>query len=107
MRKVFLILVASFLSVSAFADAIRLRPGAVTDLSNCAADGSTTTTLTVGEYLLTTKDAASNICYASTCASSGQYLPVDSMVHVKVTADTSVSCRSSTATADVQFARVN
>ncbi len=107
MRKACLILSVFLCPLLALAGPIRLRPGSVTDLSNCAADGSTASTLTPGEYLLTTKDAAVNICYASTCASLGQYLPVDAMIHVFVTADTSVSCRSSGATADVQFARVN
>jgi hypothetical protein len=112
MRFVHVLLVVSslmFFGATASADSVIVQSNTDVTLSNCPATGSTATNVPKGEYLFRTFDEDVWVCYdATSCNTGGQRFAPGSVIHVKVVKEGGVMarCRSTSATGDVHFGRI-
>lgn len=105
MRKLALLLLLLVFSVPASAAPITLTTGVRFEFSDCASGGSSAQTVQAGSYVFRlSSDADVYVCFAATCATGGELFPAGAMMHLKVPASTSVSCRSG-GTGDVILTR--
>lgn len=86
----------------------RLNPANYFTLTNCAADGSTNTTITVsGDYLMTVTDERVYVCLLDAgCDVAGHPYAADFSMRQSFNAPTPISCRSTNATGDVTFTQI-
>ncbi len=103
MRKL-LLLLALVVGCAAFAQAIEINTGKRFEFTDCAAGGSSSQSLTEGVYVMriTTEDVF--LCYASTCATTGEKWPAGTVILISIPrGGKTVSCRSNGATGDAIF----
>lgn len=74
-----------------------------TDFANCGAGGSASNTIAAGTWQLGVFDETVWICYAATCAAGGRRVPASTVLVVKVPSLTTISCRSTGATGDLEY----
>lgn len=77
--------------------------GTTVTLTNCLANGTTTASITPGEYMMTAFDERLSVCEATACAAGGVDLNAGTAPIPVTIAGTDVACRSATPTGDVQF----
>lgn len=103
MRKLLLLLVLAPLAAGA-AGGISLNTAKRFEFTDCASGGSSAQTLTEGQYLFRVTDKDVFICFAATCASTGEKFPNGTVMMFSIPrGGQSVSCRSSDSTGDAIF----
>lgn len=109
MRKLWLFpLVVAALAA---AGPIQLDQATTKTFTDCSASGSAAQTITQGTYLMTVTTEDVWLCLAdssSTCSSGGTKFPAPFAMQFSVgSGGISASCRSGSATGDIQFTKAN
>ncbi len=111
MRTFFLIVVGLCLAlfpVAAFAGGIALDTAVRYEFTDCSSGGSASqaiTTTTDRTFILRVTDKDTFICYAATCATGGEKMPLGTVMLLTVQKSTTMSCRSSDSTGDLILTR--
>lgn len=80
-----------------------VRFSSPTNMTDCAANGSTTVSVPKGQYIMLITTEAATVCDGATCSSGGTTWVVGTQLPVFYDVATTVSCKSTGATGDVQF----
>jgi hypothetical protein len=103
MRK--LALLALLVAGAALAAGVTLTPSVRYELTDCAAGGSSSVSVTGGSYLFRVTESDTWVCWAATCAAGGEKFPAGAMLLLNVPATQAFSCRSADSKGDVIFTR--